>query len=193
MLFRMFWSAVGGAALTLAIMNLWSGRPHHASRAFARSPLKQTDAAEAALRQRVATLEDKIADQSHAMTDVAYHFSNLWFAAAAENWPLAEFYWKETHSHLKWAVRIIPIRKDSSNREIKLGEILQSIENTTWAQLGQAIEQRDVPKFQTAYRSTLEACYTCHKAAEKPYLRPHVPQRPGTHIINFDPTATWPK
>ena len=28
-------------------------------------------------------------DQSHAMKDVAYHFTNLWFAGQKQNWPLA--------------------------------------------------------------------------------------------------------
>ena len=47
-------------------------------------------------------------DQSHVMKDIAYHFSNLWFAAQAQNWPLAGFYLNETRSHLKWAVSPAP-------------------------------------------------------------------------------------
>ncbi len=34
--------------------------------------------------------------QSHAMIDVDYHFSNLWFAAQNANWPLAASYLNET-------------------------------------------------------------------------------------------------
>jgi hypothetical protein len=55
-------------------------------------------------------VKGKVPDQSHAMTDVAMHFSNLWFAGEKENWPLADFFWSETRSHLAWAVRIIPKR-----------------------------------------------------------------------------------
>jgi hypothetical protein len=65
-----------------------------------------------ALKADIARLKGIVPDQSHAMKDVAYHFANLWFAAQHENWPLAEFYWAETRSHLRWAVRIIPVRKD---------------------------------------------------------------------------------
>ena len=72
------------------------------------------------LTKDVATLKDKAPDQAHAMTDVDCHFSNLWFVAHAKNWPLVEFYWKETLSHMKWAVRIIPVRKDKAGQEIKL-------------------------------------------------------------------------
>ena len=39
----------------------------------------------------------------------------------------------------------------------------------------------------------LEACYSCHKASGKPYLRPMMPTAPAQSIINFDGTATWPQ
>ena len=35
-------------------------------------------------------------------------------------------------------------------------------------------------------------CYACHKAVDKPYLRPQVPTEPASRIINFDPKANWP-
>ena len=127
------------------------------------------------------------------MSDVDYHYANLWFAARAENWPLADFYWKETMSHMNWAVRIIPVRKDNLGQEIKLQDILQSIEQSPYMQVGKTIEEQDVKKFETAYRYTLGGCYSCHKAADKPYLRPQIPERAGTEIINFDPKATWPE
>ena len=38
----------------------------------------------------------------------------------------------------------------------------------------------------------LTVCYSCHKAADKPYLRPQVPTEPATRLINFDPKADWP-
>ncbi len=127
------------------------------------------------------------------MMDVAYHFTNLWFAGRSENWPLAEFFWSETRSHLAWAVRIIPKRKDTAGREVDLVAILQSLENSPLKQLGAAIKDHDRNGFDKAYRFTLEGCYSCHKAADKPYLRPQVPTTPPLSIINFDPKADWPK
>ena len=35
----------------------------------------------AALRAEVDRLKGMVPDQSHAMADVSYHYSNLWFAA----------------------------------------------------------------------------------------------------------------
>src|SRR5262249_5491483 len=128
-----------------------------------------------------------------AMSDVAYHFTNLWFAGKAENWPLAEFYWKESFSHIKWAVRIIPVRKDNAGQEIKLEEIVQSIEQSQFLNMVGVIEQHDAEQLEPTYRLMLEACYTCHKAADKPYLRPRIPDQPAASIVNFDPTAQWPR
>jgi hypothetical protein len=145
------------------------------------------------LAAEIETLKGKLPDQAHAMQDVGYHFSNLWFAADAGNWPLADFYWNETRSHMRWAVRIIPVRKDAAGREIDLGKILEAMETSPLAQLRTAIDEKNQEKFVAAYRFTLEGCYACHKASEKPYLRPQVPDRPETPIVNFDPTADWPK
>src|ERR1700730_7640006 len=147
----------------------------------------------AAIAGDLEIVKGKVPDQSHAMTDVAMHFSNLWFAGEKENWPLADFFWSETRSHLAWAVRIIPKRKDNAGREIDLPAILQSLENSPLKQLGAAIKGKDRPAFEKAYRFTLEGCYSCHKAADKPYLKPQIPTAPALPIVNFDPQADWPK
>src|SRR5258705_8339376 len=38
----------------------------------------------------------------------------------------AQFYCDETRSHLKWAVRVIPVRKDRDGREVDLRAILDA-------------------------------------------------------------------
>jgi hypothetical protein len=140
-----------------------------------------------AIQTDVQQLKDKAADQAHAMVSVAYHFNNLWFAAEAKNWPLAEFYWGETRSHLRWAVRIIPVRKDKAGYEIKLAEILDAMENTPLRQLQEAVTNKDHDKFVAAYKFSLETCHACHKAADKPFLKTRIPVRPAEPTINFDP------
>jgi hypothetical protein len=159
-------------------------------RASAQGPAVANDADD--LQAEVEAIKGKLADQAHAMQDVGYHYSNLWFAGQHENWPLATFYLQETLSHLRWAVRIIPVRKDSLGQDVDLGAILQAFENTPAKQLQDAIAAQDKPAFEKAYRFTLEICYSCHKASEKPYLRPQIPAEPETPIINFDPSAEWP-
>src|SRR3954447_5182223 len=146
----------------------------------------------AALQAEVARLKGMVPDQSHAMKDVGYHFSNLWFAGQKQNWPLAKFYLDETRSHLRWAVRIIPVRKTKAG-DLDLKGILDAVDNTLLAQIQTEMDSKNVAGFEKAYRQALEGCYSCHRAAEKPYLRPQVPTQPETSIINFDPEAKWPQ
>jgi len=141
----------------------------------------------ASLRAEVNRLKGVVPDQSHAMKDVAYHFANLWFAGQKANWPLAEFYWSETRSHLRWAVRIIPVRKDPQGNEIRLTEILDPIDQTQLQHVGDAIKAGDSAKFVESYQQMLESCYACHLTAGKPFLRLQVPQRPEVPIIRFEP------
>jgi hypothetical protein len=145
------------------------------------------------LPARVRALEELIPDQAHIMADVADHFTNLWFASTAGNWLLAEFYWNETRSHLRWAVRRIPVRKDSLGHDVKLETILQAFENGPLEELKRALVARNGAEFEKAYKETLSGCYACHKASDKPFLRPRVPTEPATAIVNFDPRADWPK
>lgn len=140
-----------------------------------------------ALRAEVSRLKGMAPDQSHAMKDVAYHFGNLWFAGQKTNWPLAEFYWSETRSHLRWAVRIIPVRKDPHGNEIHLTDILDAIDKTSLQQVGDAIKAKDGVKFSDAYKQMLDGCYSCHVASGKPFLRLQVPQEPEVPIIKFEP------
>jgi len=140
-----------------------------------------------ALRAEVERLKGVVPDQSHAMKDVAYHFANLWFAADKKNWPLADFYWSETRSHLRWAVRIIPVRKDPQGNEIRLTEILDPIDKTALQQVGDAIKAKDRTKFVETYKQMLDSCYACHLATGKPFLKLQLPQQPEARLIQFEP------
>jgi hypothetical protein len=144
------------------------------------------------LAARVKALEDLIPDQAHIMADVADHFANLYFAGKAGNWPLADFYLGETRSHLRWAVRRIPVRKDTQGRDVVLGNILEAFENSHLKPLKGSIDGKDTAGFEQAYKVSLTGCYSCHKAADKPFLRPRVPAEPASPIVNFDPRADWP-
>ena len=143
----------------------------------------------ATLTAEIETIKGKLPDQAHAMQDVGYHFSNLWFAGRAENWPLAAFYNQEILSHLKWAVRIIPKRKDNAGQEVDLEAILQAFENSPWTQMKEAVAAEDAAAFDKAYRFMLQTCYACHTASDKPFIRLRIPDGPESPIIDFDPIA----
>ena len=188
--FLLFALPAGGLLLGMAFAAFsWNEFPQTVARADAAEPAPELKS----LQAEIARLRSIAPDQAHAMHDVDYHFTNLWFAAQQENWPLAQFYLNETKSHLRWAVRIIPVRKDRTGAQIKLQDILQAIENSALKQIDESIKAKDQEKFVAAYRFTLTSCYGCHKAADKPYLRPRIPERPATTIIELDPNATWPE
>ena len=176
--------AVCGAALTLVWLGGGGARAASATSA---------DAEEfRALRAEVERLASIVPDQAHAMDDVGTHFTNLWFAAQAGNWPLADFYLAETRSHLKWAVRIRPIRQTKTG-DVDLGAILEALDSSLLAEVKNAIDQQDMARFDPAYRQTIEGCYACHKASEKPFIRPQIPSAPVQRVINTEPAAQWPE
>jgi hypothetical protein len=150
----------------------------------------------AALHGEIERLKGLVPDQAHAMEDVGYHFANLWFAADKRNWPLTMFYLNETRSHMRWAVRIIPVRKTSAGMDVDLKGILDAVDKAPGLMLSAlqtAIEEKNLTAFTNAYRQTIEGCYACHKASEKPVIRPQIPMQPPEHIINMDPNAKWPE
>jgi hypothetical protein len=76
--------------------------------------------------------------------------------------------------------------------EVDLRGLLEAVDHTGLAGIAKAIGEQNLDAFGNGYRQTLEGCYTCHKASDKPYLRPRIPEQPEVRIINFDPAATWP-
>jgi hypothetical protein len=155
-----------------------------AAQSQAQAPAAGGDADVASLRAEIERLESLVPGQSVAMTQVAYNFNNLWFAAHAGNWPLAQFYFGDTRGRLRWALRITPKRKISTG-EIELAPILDGLEKNQLTKLGETIANKDIKQFETAYRATLEGCHGCHAASEKPYLALRVPSAPAEPLIQF--------
>jgi len=146
-----------------------------------------------ALRADVARLKANAPSQSHTMSDVGYHWTNLWFAGEKKNWPLAKFYFDESRQHILWTIRLRPVRKGPDGKDVNLTPIFESIDTSAFKAVADSIEQQNSAAFSAAYKMTLEACYGCHKASGKPYLRPMVPTAPAQSLINFDAAASWPQ
>jgi hypothetical protein len=147
----------------------------------------------AALEAEVIRLKGVAPSASVAMADVGFHFSNLWFAAEKQNWPLATYYFNEGRNHIRWLVRINPKPKGPTGELVDLQGIFDGIDTSVLKDLKDTIDKKDSARFVPAYRETLEACYSCHKAVGRPYLRPMIPTTPPQSIMNLDPAATWPQ
>ncbi len=145
------------------------------------------------VKDDLAHLKDTQPSQSHTMMDVGFHTANMWFAGQAQNWPLARFYFNETRQHIRWTIRVRPVRKDPDGNPVDLKGIFDAIDTSTFETLKAAIEKKDGPAFEAAYKQTLESCYSCHKACGLGFLRPMVPAMGPQPIINLDPSARWPE
>jgi hypothetical protein len=146
-----------------------------------------------ALDAEVTRLRGVAPSASVAMADVGFHWSNLWFAAEAQNWPLANYYFSEARNHIRWLIRINPMPKGPTGDLVDLQGIFDGIDTGVFKEVKDAIDKQDSARFPAVYRQALEACYSCHKSVGRPYLRPQVPATVPQPIINLSASADWPK
>jgi len=146
----------------------------------------------AQMQAEIERLKTLVPSYSHPMQDVAINWASLWFAAQKKNWPLARYFYNEARSHIAWTVRINP--NDKVNGEIvDLKSIYDAIDTSSLMDVRTAIEKENSAQFTTAYKTMLESCYSCHKAAGKQMIRPQIPTANALTIVNYDPAATWPQ
>ena len=147
------------------------------------------------LPEEVARLNALVPSNSHFMMDVQWHWTNLWFAGKAKNWPLAQYYFNESRGHIQWFVKKSPTLKSAGpeKEEVNIAGIFDGIDTSSLAAVKTAIANKDSAQFEATYKTMLESCYSCHKSAGRPYLRPQIPTAPMQSIINYDPNATWPQ
>jgi cytochrome c553 len=145
----------------------------------------------AEMQTEIERLKTLVPSYSHPMQDVAINWASLWFAAQKKNWPLARYFYNEARSHIAWTVRINP--NDKVNGEIvDLKSIYDAIDTSSLMMVKDAIDKQNSAQFTAAYKTMLESCYSCHKAAGKPMIRPQIPAAPILTIVNNDPAASWP-
>jgi cytochrome c553 len=69
---------------------------------------------------------------------------------------------------------------------VNIKGVFDAVDPSAFAAVQLAIEDKDSAAFTSAYKQALEACYTCHTASGKPYLRPVVPTAPPSTLISPD-------
>ena len=147
----------------------------------------------AALTAEVTRLRGVAPSASVAMADVGFHWSNLWFAGQAGNWPLANYYFSEARNHIRWLIRINPMPKGPTGDLVDLQGIFDGLDTTTFKDVKDVIDKKDGARFEAVYRQSLEGCYSCHKSVGRAYLRPQIPAIAPQPIMNLNPAADWPK
>jgi hypothetical protein len=120
---------------------------------------------------------------------------NLWFAGHAKNWPLAQYYFNETRGHIQWFVKKSPTLRSAGpdREEVNIEGIFDGIDTSSLTDVKNAIAKKDPVQFANTYKIMLESCYSCHKSAGRPYIRPQIPKAQMQAIVNMDANATWPQ
>src|ERR1051325_6978744 len=102
------------------------------------------------LRADVARLKANAPSQSHAMSDVGYHWTNLWFAGEKKNWPLAQFYFEESRAHILWTIQLRPVRKGADGNDVNLLPIFEGIDTSAFKMVADSIQAQDAAAFAAA-------------------------------------------
>jgi hypothetical protein len=166
-----------------------SSRQHSAALAQPDNP----QANPATLQEDVAHLKEIAPPNSHPMVEVGMFAANLWFAGEKQNWPLANYYLNETRNRIRWEVHLNPRPRGYDGDPLDMQSIFDGIDNGSIATVRKSIEMKDSQQFVMAYKGLLADCYSCHKAAARPYLRPMIPVSGAQPILNLDPAAAWPE
>ena len=134
----------------------------------------------------VAQLKKIVPTQSHTMQDVAYHWTNLWFAAQKGNWPLATYFFLEARQAMRWTMLIRPVRQLPGGGTVDVQKIFSVVDPTAFAAVQLAVEDNDAAAFEDSYKKALTACHSCHTQVGLPQLRPVVPTTPASTILSFE-------
>jgi hypothetical protein len=182
-----------GVLVGVAVMAGWERRLLNFAGTVVQAQQPRPPVAPADVPAEVTRLRDLVPNQSLGMADVGNQFTNLWFAEQRRNWPLAQYFYNETRNRIRWVVRIAPTRKKSDDTITDVQGILDGIETSSMAMLKDSIEKKNSVAFVAAYKTMIESCYACHKAVEKPFLRPMIPLTQTQTVLNLSPTAKWPE
>jgi predicted AlkP superfamily pyrophosphatase or phosphodiesterase len=117
------------------------------------------------------TLDEMAAVQpglARLMPEVGARTWKLYYAAKAENWPMAKFQYKE----------IIGLMELGAFMRPKHQEALEQFMAENWKPLEQAIEKKDFALFEAAFHSAIDMANAYHELKEKPYIRWKLPDTP---------------
>ncbi len=120
---------------------------------------------------RQMTIEDIAAMQpglGRLMPEVGQRTWKLYYAAQAENWPLAAFQAREIRGLMKLCAFARPKHEAALTRYLA--------EN--WQPVQAAVDKQDFPGFEKAFRAAIEAANVYHELRGKPYIVWKLPAAP---------------
>jgi hypothetical protein len=118
------------------------------------------------------------------MLVIQAHHAKLWFAARAQNWPLAEYQLSELKEVLSDVQEMVPTYKS-----VPVGQMIDAIATGPIAELEKAVEEKKFRSFAAAYNKLTAACNDCHKAASRGFIVIHRPTRSAFPNQDFRPAG----
>jgi len=116
----------------------------------------------------------------YVLVDVMGQFQRfadkLYFAGAAKNWELADWYlWKLEAAALPVIEGRIEVYR---TEKYDVQPLMRNLLIPAIRALGEAIEKQSDADFALRYRALVQTCNACHTAAEHPFIRIVVPTAP---------------
>ncbi len=102
------------------------------------------------------------------MPEVGARTWKLYYAAKAENWPMAKFQYKEIRGLMELGAFMRPKHAEALNQYLE--------EN--WKPLEAAIEAKSFTAFDDAFHKAIDMANAYHELKEKPYIRWKLPDTP---------------
>lgn len=102
------------------------------------------------------------------MPEVGTRTWKLYYAAQAENWPLAKFELKEIRGLMELGAFTRPKHEDALNQFLA--------EN--WKPVEEAIDRKDWRAFEETFKKAIEAANAYHELKDKPYIVWKLPDTP---------------
>lgn len=106
------------------------------------------------------------------MAEIGPRMHRLYYAAQAQNWPLARYFWKESRTIFEIATVVRP----------KYDENMTKFLDEQYAPLGKAIEAKDFASFEALFAEMVSQANAYHELYEKPYLRWQLPATPPADL-----------
>ncbi len=138
----------------------------------------------------IATAQSKAPAQAYApglgeiMALQQMRHTKLWLAGSVANWPLASYELSELREGFEDAAKF-----HASHDGVKVAEMIASLTPAPLDAVGKAIEKKNGPAFATAFDGLSAACNTCHKAAQKGFIRIMRPRGSAYPNQDFRPAS----
>lgn len=135
------------------------------------------------LEQRVDAIASIQPGLGTVMREIGYRFSNAYWAANARNWGLAEYQLNVLREAEEVAVLTRP----------QQAMMLDNFEQRYSKPMAQAIQNKDISRFNCRFSLAIEGCNACHTTLGFGFLRYQVPEASGSGAFLDFTAKTEPK